>query len=182
MAASTNGHEAWATILHERAVELARPLAANEELGEHIAVLEFVRGKEHYGLEMGAVEEVHAAREITAVPAVPGFVLGIIAVRGRICSVIDLAQLFGSATDERLATPMAIILQSPAMEFAVAADEVIGMRRLAVDDLQAQVTSLTGVRQQYLRGVTRDRVAVLDAARLLGDESLIVRQRHGVVR
>jgi len=35
---------------------------------------------------------------------------------------------------------------------------------------------LTGLRGEYLKGVTPDRIAILDAAQLLSDENIIVRE------
>jgi purine-binding chemotaxis protein CheW len=162
-------------ILRERAIELARPLVKRER-GESISVLEFSRGRENYAIEMSAVGEVHAAREITPVPGTPPHVLGVIGVRGRICSVLDLARLFESPSDENHGLLMAVVLRSPTMEFALAADSVAGMRRVPAEELQAQITTFSGIRKQYLRAVTQDRVAILDAERLLGDQNLIVRQ------
>jgi purine-binding chemotaxis protein CheW len=162
-------------VLRERAIELARPLVKRER-GESLSVLEFSRGRENYAIEMSAVGEVHAAREITPVPGTPPHVLGVIGVRGRICSVLDLARLFESPSDENHGLLMAVVLRSSTMEFALAADSVAGMRRVPAEELQSQVTTFSGIRKQYLRAVTQDRVAILDAERLLGDQNLVVRQ------
>ncbi|NTU77697.1 MAG: hypothetical protein HGA90_07815 [Alphaproteobacteria bacterium] len=68
------------------------------------------------------------------------------------------------------------------MEFAVLADSVSGICHIPVADLQASLPTLTGSRKKYLRGVTSERLAVLDAHRLLGDDTLVVRHERGGAR
>ena len=68
------------------------------------------------------------------------------------------------------------------MEFAIRADEVVGMRQISTAALQTSLPTLTGARQKYLRGVTAERVAVLDAQRLLTDDALVVRDGRGAGR
>ena len=41
---------------------------------------------------------------------------------------------------------------------------------------------MTGARQKFLRGVTPERIAVLDARRLLADKTLVVRDDAGSAR
>jgi purine-binding chemotaxis protein CheW len=42
--------------------------------------------------------------------------------------------------------------------------------------LQQSLPTLTGIREKFLLGVTRERMAVLDAKRLLSDSSIIVHE------
>ena len=69
-----------------------------------------------------------------------------------------------------------IILGNGAIEFGVLADSVIGVRRILAESIQAPLPTLTGVRAEYLKGVTADRLAVLDAVRLLADPAINVSQ------
>ena len=66
-------------------------------------------------------------------------------------------------------------MRTPRLELGILADEIIGVRFIAPQEIQASLPTLTGVRADYLRGVTSDRTVVLDAVRLLADEKLIVR-------
>lgn len=60
-------------------------------------------GKETFGVDIFAVREIVKAQEITAVPGTNDYVLGIINLRGKIISVMDLAARLGlgTATVER---------------------------------------------------------------------------------
>jgi purine-binding chemotaxis protein CheW len=169
-------------VLKQRAVALSEAVEVDDLGGDRLELLEFALGDERYAIDSDAVKEVYALKEITAVPGTPPFVLGVISVRGRIVSVVDLGRLFEAEARPAEAFEFAIVLQSATMEFAVLADEVMGMQRLWADDLQTALPTLTGARKKYFKGVTPERVTVLDATRLLGDDSLVVREDRGVAR
>ncbi|MDA8325786.1 MAG: chemotaxis protein CheW [Nitrospiraceae bacterium] len=76
-------------ILRKRALALAKEPEAPDS-GEHIDVLEFLLARERYAVESSYVREVWPLKDLTPVPCTPPFVLGIIGVRGRILSVLDL--------------------------------------------------------------------------------------------
>ena len=62
------------------------------------------------------------------------------------------------------------------MEFGVLADSIAGLLSVAVKDIQPSLPTLTGIRENFLRGVTRERIVVLDAKKLLADKNIIVHE------
>lgn len=54
--------------------------------------LTFVLSKQEYGIGILSVREIIAFQDITPIPGVPGYVEGVINLRGRIIPVIDLGQ------------------------------------------------------------------------------------------
>ena len=62
------------------------------------------------------------------------------------------------------------------MEFGVMADDILGARAIALDTLQASPPTVSGIGAEYLRGVTAEHVIILDAEKILGDETIIVHQ------
>ncbi len=81
-------------LMQQRARELARPLADGAAEGEHIEVLEFILAHERYAIETAWVQEVYPLRQLTPLPGTPAFVLGVVNVRGKIISVMDLRVFF----------------------------------------------------------------------------------------
>ena len=69
------------------------------------------------------------------------------------------------------------MLQSGNMLFGILADVIAGVRRIPVSDIQPFLPTLTGVREEYLKGVTPGRTVILDAEKLLTDESIIVQEQ-----
>ena len=60
------------------------------------------------------------------------------------------------------------------MELGILADAVLGIRSIAVEGMATTLPTLTGIRAEYLKGVTPELVAVLDAPRLLSDPRIVV--------
>lgn len=165
-----------AQLLKERARALARKPTTQEESGERLEVIEFTLAHEKYAVESRQVLEVYPLRELTPLPCTPPFVLGIINVRGRMLSVIDLKQFFGLPQQGISELNRVIIAHSATMELGILADAITGVRKLPLTEIQPTLPTLTGVRAQYLLGITYERVVVLDLAKILSDETLIVQE------
>lgn len=170
----------WTPGLEERKELLrsrARALAAEPEAdagGEQLEVIEFLLAYEKYAVETSSVREVYPLRDLTPVPCTPGHVLGIVNIRGQILSIIDLKKFFDLPEKGLGELNKVIILKSESMEFGVLADTILGVRTIPVAALQAGLPTFTGVREEYLRGVTVDRTAVLDAGSILSDKKIVV--------
>jgi purine-binding chemotaxis protein CheW len=164
------------TILQARAKALAREPEEKAAGEEYLEVVEFVLAYETYGVQSSYVREVSPLKELTPLPGTPPFVLGVINVRGRILSVVDIKKFFDLPEKGLTDLNKVIILRSDSMEFGILADAILGVRNLSLGDLQPSLPTLTGIREEYLRGVTRERVVVLDAQKLLSDRNMIVHE------
>ncbi len=163
-------------ILRARAQALSAETetAVQEEAAIH--VVEFVLAYESYAVESAYVREIIPLTEFTPVPGTPPFVLGIINVRGEIMSVIDIKKFFDMPDKGLSDLNKVIILSSENMEFGILADSIAGMRNVLLKDMQASIPTLTGIRLEYLKGVTNTQLVVLDAGKLLSDQSIIVNE------
>src|SRR5450631_2119917 len=81
-------------ILRKRAKALARQLEQDHDAGTGLDILEFLLSYETYAIEMCWVAETYPLKDLTPLPCTPAFVAGIINVRGRILSVIDIRRFF----------------------------------------------------------------------------------------
>lgn len=163
-------------ILAARAVSLSNPLVVEDESSTCCDVLEFTLAYERYGVESQSVREVHPLRELTPVPCTPPFVLGIVNIRGRIVSVIDLRRFFDLPLRGLTDLNQVIILAHADVELGILADTIVGVRQIPEAFIQRSLPTLTGVRAKFLRGVTGERMAILDAEKILSDPSLVVHQ------
>jgi purine-binding chemotaxis protein CheW len=161
-------------ILKARAEALAREPARARAAAEHIEVVEFVLAYERYAVETRYVREVSPLENLTPLPCTPAFVLGIVNMRGEILSVIDLKKFFELPEKGLTDLNKVIVLEAENMRFGILADAVSGVRRIPVDEIQPSLPTLTGVREAYLKGVTAERMVILDADKLLADERIIV--------
>ncbi|HVF09987.1 MAG TPA: chemotaxis protein CheW [Abditibacteriaceae bacterium] len=161
-------------ILQTRARELAREPERGDVAVEHLEVIEFVLAHETYAIEAIYIRDVHTLRELTPVPCTPPFVLGLINVRGRILTVIDIKQFFGLPQKGLTDLSKVLVIHTADMDVGIAADAVKGVLSIPLKDIQPSLPTLTGIRAEYLRGVTKERLVVLDARKLLSDPKIMV--------
>jgi purine-binding chemotaxis protein CheW len=162
-------------ILEQRAKSLAeRP--QEEDFGETIDVVEFRLAGERYGVESIHIAEITPLSELTPIPMTPSFVLGVVNLRGRIISVLDLKKFFELPEEGLSNLHRLIVLKSEAMEFGILADRVLGAVTIHVRDIQPPLPTLTGIGAEYLRGINVDELIILDGAKLLADTKIIVNE------
>lgn len=169
------GPEDRKRILKERAEMLARETAKKVD-GESIEIVEFLLATEHYGIESRYIREVYPLKDYTPLPGVPPFVLGLLNVRGRIISVVDIKKFFDLPEKGISDLNKVIIIADDGMEFGILADTILGVQSIAVRDFASPLLTLTGIREEYLKGVTGERIVVLDGARILADKHIVVHE------
>ncbi|WP_333874663.1 chemotaxis protein CheW [Methylobacter sp.] len=165
----------WQGILKARALALAQ---MPEQAGptESIEVVIFQLAYETYGIETAWVREVYPLKDLTPLPCTPGFVAGIVNVRGQVISVIDIKKFFDLPEKGLTDLNKVIILSNGVMEFGILADSVVEVKSIPLNKIQAGLPTLTGIREDYLRGITAERLVILDAAKLLTDSNIIVHE------
>lgn len=172
-------------ILRQRAKALAQEPLKKESAEEYLEVLEFLLAYEKYAVESKYIREVYPLKEFTPLPCTPPFVLGIIHVRGQIISVIELKKFFelpekGISNLNKviiISTDEPVVNGVTGMEFGILADAILGVRLIPVHEIQPTLPTLTGIREEYLKGITKDRVVILDGKKLLSDKKIIVHEQ-----
>jgi purine-binding chemotaxis protein CheW len=175
--------EIWAQRAYELAQEPPAPVT-----GRTIDLLVFWLGKERYGVEVTNIREIYPLGQLTPVPRTPNFVAGVFSARGRILSAIDLSAFFDlpaikpsgqtkiivvadtdlSVTNTRVAGHM--------LEVGILADDVADVITIFKEDIQPPLTTHTGVRAEYIQGITADLLVVLNLTALLSDKRLIIQE------
>ncbi|HJV64198.1 MAG TPA: chemotaxis protein CheW [Geomonas sp.] len=172
---SSAAEEGDSKTLRERARKLARePVPASH--GQRLEVVEFALSDERYAVESAFIREVYPLKELTPLPCTPPFVLGIVNLRGKILSVVDLRTFFELAGRGLSDLNKVIVLASASMEFGLLADHIVGVRTIDRSELQPALPTLTDLRADYLKGVTRERLVVLDGGRMLADGRIVVHE------
>jgi purine-binding chemotaxis protein CheW len=162
-------------ILKNRASILAREKDKDVD-ADTLEVVEFLLANEHYGIESNHIQEVYPLKDYTPLPGVPPFVLGLINIRGRILSVVDIKRFFDMPDIGIGDLNKVIIISDDNMEFGILADAILGVRKIAVSAIGPPLPMLTGIREEFLKGITGERMVILDAARILADKNIVVYQ------
>jgi purine-binding chemotaxis protein CheW len=170
------GPEKKKQILKERAKYLARERTVRQKPGTYLEILEFDLASERYGLDAAEIAEIHPLQQYTQIPCTPPYVFGIINVRGRIISIIDVKKFF--SLPERGITNLnkVILLRNETMEFGILADSVAGFRRVAPDEIRPAPATLSGIGAEYVRGITPQGMIVLDSGKILSDRKIVVNE------
>jgi purine-binding chemotaxis protein CheW len=161
-------------ILRFRAEKLAQEQPKETADNDLIEFIEFSLANEKYGIESIYVREVYPYKDVTWLPCVPTFVSGLINVRRKIFSVIDLRVFFELSVDNP--PTKVIILEKGGMEFAIVAETIVGSRLIPSRSLQASLPTLTGIRENFLKGVNPEGIVILDGEKLLSDKEIIIQE------
>ncbi|MBA4142978.1 MAG: purine-binding chemotaxis protein CheW [Nitrosospira sp.] len=164
-------------ILQTRARALAQEPTSLEAVEESIEVLEFILACESYAVETQYVRQVASLENLTPLPCTPAFVLGIVNLRGAMLSVIDLKNFFELPVKGLTDLNKIIVLQSGKILIGIVADSIAGVRNILAAEIQPSLPTLTGIRKDYLKGITPERMTLLDAGKLLSAENIVIQEQ-----
>jgi len=91
---------------------------------------------------------------------------------GHILSVIDLRNFFDLPLKGLTELNQVIVLHNDEIEFGILADELLEITKIPLNEIQYSLPTLTGIRADYLKGITKDRIVILDALKLLSDDKI----------
>lgn len=167
-------------IFQRRSLELARRQRSNRiEAGFRALVCGL--GHERYGLELGALLEVLPFAKCTPVPGAPPELAGVINLRGEIRSVVSLSCMLGLAGSEsdRRAEGYIAMLRGGSVELGLRVDHVERITFVALESLTVLGEVGAALPARYVRGVTPDRLIILDISAILSHPVLTGGQAEG---
>ena len=142
----------------------ATPLRDRVRAREGAAELLLFRvGGEHFAAELPAIDEAVEISEMRALPEMPGVMLGLVRVRGRMTVLYSPARALGVPTRE---AAVALLVRGRERRIGLAVDDVDDVLRV---DLAA-ITEPPAGEDDVVLGMTRrgrDLVAILDVAALV---------------
>ncbi len=162
-------------VLAARAQTLAQVPPA-EEQGATVQVVVLSLGEEVYGVEAKYVEGIYPLEGLTQVPCTPDFVVGVVNLRGRILSIVDLHQFLGlgkTAVDENT---QVVGVNVAGIEVGFLANVVRSVGPLNQDKLEPVLPTTARIAAEYTRGVTSDLLVFLDLEALMRDPRMTVQE------
>jgi purine-binding chemotaxis protein CheW len=133
-------------------------------MSEELKVIVFALGKEEYGVEVEKVRTIERMPPLTRVPKTPGFVKGVINLRGVVIPVIDLRGRFGLEEKEFSESTRVIIVAVGDLEVGMIVDSANDVMDIDSDTISDPPEIVGGIKAKYLRGVAtvgQDRLLVL---------------------
>ena len=142
--------------------------------------LTFTLAEEEYGLEILKVREIIGMMTITAVPRVPGFIKGVINLRGKVIPVIDLRLKFDLDAGETTDQTCIIVVDVNAVEMGIVVDCVSEVQDIAEAQIEDAPSFGTSVDTDFILGMGKigeNVVMLLDVVKVLAGQDLDMLQQ-----
>jgi len=113
----------------------------------------FQLGREEYGVEIAAVQEIIRATDITPVPGAPSHVRGVINLRGKIIPVVDLRRRFALAAVEASESQRIIVIELGEKRIGMLVDSVSQVIKVPAGVVEEMPEEATCVAENFIKGV-----------------------------
>lgn len=129
--------------------------------------LTFALDGEEYGIAIRKVKEIIGMMTITYVPQTPGFVKGVINLRGKVIPVVDLRLKFGMKaieyTERTCIVVVEIMNRANDVQIGIVVDTVSEVLNIKEDDVEDTPTFGSRFDARFIRGMakTGDNVKIL---------------------
>ncbi|MBT4265100.1 MAG: purine-binding chemotaxis protein CheW [Deltaproteobacteria bacterium] len=150
----------------------------NEELEEDALkdrFLTFHLEKESYGIEIRHVTEIIVLQEITKVPDLPGFIIGVVNLRGNVISVMDMRMRFHLETREYDDRTCIVVVNIKDLAIGLLVDAVNEVLNIPEEQVDPPPKTHSGIKSSYVMGMGKvdDQVKILlDIEKILQEEEL----------
>jgi len=134
--------------------------------------LTFVLGNEAYGIGIELVTEIIGILPITQIPELPEHIMGVINLRGKIISVMDVRLRFKKPFRDYNERTCIIVVDIQNNSVGLIVDSVAEVINIAEEDIVPPPSANTGFSNKYIKGIGK----VGDEVKLLLDcEKIITR-------
>jgi purine-binding chemotaxis protein CheW len=153
---------------------------ANEKDGKLLAgqegkYLTFSLGKEEYGIGILKVREINGMMPITSVPRTPGFIKGVINLRGKVIPVVDLRLKFEMGAVDYTERTCIIVVEmangTGTIQMGIVVDSVSEVLNIKRSEIEETPTFGANLSADYILGMAKigDGVKILlDIDKVLG--------------
>jgi purine-binding chemotaxis protein CheW len=128
-------------------------------------------GKETYGVDISTVREIVRVEEITRVPGTPEFMLGVVNLRGRILSVVDLGHRLGLTPSTVTGSSRILVAQLDGVTVGFLVDAATAVARISGDQVEPPPVFTGSIDVDYLEGVAKSKnelIIILNLNKVLG--------------
>jgi purine-binding chemotaxis protein CheW len=139
---------------------------------EHQIVV-FELAKEHYGLDIAAVEGIIKMQTITSMPQAPDYVQGITNLRGVVVPVIDLRKRFGLPALDWTRDTRIVVVYMNQIKVGMIVDGVSQVLRITDDAIEPPPPMVTSNHSAFIKGIAKlegQLIILLDLTKVLSIE------------
>ena len=142
-----------------------------------IQVIVFNLGEERYGVEISQVKEIILPTLITRIPNVPGFVEGVLNLRGQIAAIINLRVRLGKEPKKNDENTRIIVIEYGSTTIGMMVDSVSEVKYLSSQNIE-EIPRFLALRDEsrFLKGVGKledGLLTLMDLRELFSEEELM---------
>ncbi len=137
----------------------------------------FYLNEEAYAIEALSVQEIIELTNITKVPHLPGFLKGVINLRGTIVPVVDLKMKFGMHSEGYKKHTCVIVTEFTGGVMGLIVDAVSDVLAMSEETISEPPSFGARIKTEFIKGMGRfgdDLVIILDVDRVLTDEEVSI--------
>ena len=140
----------------------------------------FDLAREHYGVDIAAVEGIIKMQAITVVPQAPAFVEGVTNLRGKVLPVVDLRRRFGLPAADATKETRIVVVEMNGVTVGIVVDGVSEVLRVEPEAIEPPSPIVTTIDSAFIRGIAKvDQrlIILLDLAKILslGEQTTLAR-------
>jgi purine-binding chemotaxis protein CheW len=124
-------------------------------LKEEYQLILFTLGNSLYGIPIERVSEINKLADITPLPKAPGYIEGVINLRGNVVPVIDLRMRFGMESVERTGKNKIIVLLIGKRLFGIVVDSVQEVVTLSKESIEPSLPTASGLKAEFINSIGR---------------------------
>ena len=146
-----------------------------EEDAQRDKYLTFQLGAENFGIEIEHVIEIIVIQEITKVPDMPDFIVGVINLRGKVISVMDIRKRFAMEARDFDDRTCIIVVNIGDISIGLVVDTVSEVIDIPESEIDPPPRTHAGIGSNYIQGMGKvnDQVKILlDIEKILYEPEL----------
>ncbi|MBF0101618.1 MAG: chemotaxis protein CheW [Desulfobacterales bacterium] len=142
----------------------------NQKENKIIEIATFYVGDALCGIDILNIQEINKQVDVTIVPQSPDFVKGVLNLRGRIVTIIDLGKKLGLSPIRPSKDNRNIIVDSQDEQIGLLVDRISDVLTADSSKIESPPANLGGVQGSYFKGVLkteRSLIGILDIEEVL---------------
>jgi len=143
---------------------------ASVNVGRELHIVGFEVGRETYGVPITSLHEIVRVPEITAVPDAPDYMEGVINLRGKIVSVLDLRKRLGEKKVTTSRRNRILVVEHKGRLAGLIVDSASEVLKIPAADVEPSPTTLQEGRSNCVTGLGKYKgrlIVLLDMTRVL---------------
>ncbi|MBP1930056.1 chemotaxis protein CheW [Ammoniphilus resinae] len=134
---------------------MAGNTAEIQDLNEMIKLVIFRVNDEEYGVDVSLIKSIERMMQITRVPNVQEYILGVMNLRGSVIPVVDLRSRFGFSATEIKEETRIIVLSIDDVDVGIVVDSCSDVTDINRDQIEPPPSVVGAIEATFIQGVTK---------------------------